>query len=216
MSRGKNLRPNAAGRPLVALVALIAMLALGGCRLPQMMADQPQHDPLEKSAVFPDGNSSRPIVEGTVPRDAGDPSSVLLTGKEGEAFVDTFPLALSPELMARGHERYDIYCSPCHGLAGYGDGMIVARGYRQPPSFHTDQLRSRPNGYLYDVITNGFASMPPYKAQIKPEDRWAIVAYVRALQVSQNASLADVPQDERAKLDGEPAAADEKAEGETH
>lgn len=215
MSRGKNVKPTARTLRLAG-VALFATLTLAGCRLPQMMANQPQHDPLEKSPVFADGNSSRPLVEGSVARDAGDPSSVLLTGMEGDAFVDTFPLPLTPELMARGRERFDIFCSPCHGLAGYGDGMIVARGYRKPPSFHSDQLRTRPNGYLYDVITNGFASMPAYRAQIKPEDRWAIVAYMRALQVSQNASLADVPEADRASLDGVPAAEAEQAQGETH
>lgn len=215
MSRGKALNSNARRALRLSGVALLATLALAGCRLPQIMANQPQHDPLEKSPLFADANSSRPIVEGTVPRDAGDPTSVLLTGKEGDAFVDSFPLPLTPELVARGRERYEIYCSPCHGLAGYGDGMIVARGYRMPPSFHTDQMRSRPNGYLFDVITNGFASMPSYRVQVKPEDRWAIVAYTRALQFSQNATIADIPEAERAKFDN-PGAAAEDAKGETH
>jgi mono/diheme cytochrome c family protein len=214
MSRGKTMTPNA--RLGVAGAALLVVLALGGCRLPQKMADAPQHDPLETSALFADGNSSRPLVEGTVPRGAMDPTDVLMSGREGDVFVDTFPLPLTPELMARGRERYDIFCLPCHGLAGYGDGMIVARGYRKPPSFHTDQLRSRQNGYLFDVISNGFGSMPAYRAQIRPEDRWAIVAYVRALQVSQNATVADVPEADRATLDADPAAAAGEAKGETH
>ena len=214
MSRGKTVKPNAWRGLRVAGVALLAVLALAGCRRPQMMAHQPLYDPLEASSVFSDGNSSRPFVAGTVPRGADDPSSVLMTGKEGDAFVDTFPMPLSPELMARGRERYDIFCSPCHGQAGYGDGMIVVRGFRQPPSFHTDQARSRQNGYLYDVITNGFASMPPYRAQIRTEDRWAIVAYMRALQASQNASIADVPEANRAGLGGDPVAS-EPVQGET-
>lgn len=216
MSRGENMRSNARPTLRLACVALLSLIALAGCRRPQMMANQPQYDPLEKSSAFADSAASRPLVEGTVQRGSLDPTDTLLTGKVGDAFVDDFPLPLTPELMARGHERFDIYCSPCHGLAGYGDGMIVARGYRKPPSFHTDQLRSRQNGYLFDVITNGFGSMPAYRAQVKPEDRWAIVAFLRALQVSQNASLADVAQADRAKLDGEPAAAKEHVEGETH
>jgi mono/diheme cytochrome c family protein len=211
MSRGKTMTPNA--RLRVAGVAVLALLALAGCRLPQKMAHQPQYDPLEKSSAFPDGASSRPLVEGTVHRGAPDPTSVLVSGREGDAFVDAFPLPLTPELMARGRERYDIFCAPCHGLGGYGDGMIVARGYRQPPSFHTAQVRSRQNGYLFDVIANGFASMPAYRVQIKPEDRWAIVAYVRALQVSQNGSIADVPEADRAALEASP---EQAASGETH
>ncbi len=215
MFRGKTMT-NTTRLLRFAGITLMAVLALTGCRRQQMMANQPQYDPLEKSSVFADGNSSRPMVEGTVPRGAMDPTNVLLTGKEGEEFITGFPVPLTPELIARGRERFEIYCSPCHGLAGYGDGMIVARGYRKPPSLHTDQLRSRANGYLFDVISNGFGAMPAYRAQIKPEDRWAIVAYERVLQLSQNATLEDVPEADRAKLDGEPAHSEEPGEGETH
>jgi mono/diheme cytochrome c family protein len=216
MSRGKTVSSDRTRLLRLVGVVLLSLLALMGCRRQQMMAHQPQYDPLEKSSAFADANSSRPVVEGTVAQGALDPTDVLLTGKVGDAFIDDFPLPLTPELMARGRERYNIYCSPCHGLAGYGDGMIVARGYRKPPSFHTDQLRSRSNGHLFDVITNGFGAMPAYRAQVRAEDRWAIVAYERALQVSQNASLADVPEADRATLDADPAAAAERTEGEAH
>ena len=180
---------------------LLAVLVTG-CRRPQMMADQPQYDPLEPSAFYADGMSSRPRIAGTVHRGAVKDGSLLYTGREGGEYSDTFPLQLTESVMKRGQERYDIYCSMCHGGVGLGDGMIVARGYRKPPSFHTDQLRARKNGYLFDVITNGFGAMPAYGTMIPVQDRWAIVAYLRALQLSQNATLADVPTEDRGKLDG--------------
>jgi mono/diheme cytochrome c family protein len=199
----------------------MASLALAGCRVPQMMADQPQFDPLEKSEFFPDGASSRPLVEGTVasPRVDGTlaqvgpgPDELFDSGREAGQFSDQFPLPLTPELMARGKERFEIYCTPCHGRVGEGNGMIVARGYKRPPSYHSDALRSRKNGYIFDVISNGFGVMPAYRTMIPAADRWAIVAYVRALQASQNATVADVPGADRASLDA-PAP---KAEGEKH
>ncbi len=208
---------------LLVSMAVAASLALAGCRVPQKMADQPQYDPLEKSAFFPDGASSRPLVEGTVPSPRAEgtlaqvgpgPNELFDAGREGGQFSDDFPLPLTPELMARGRDRFDIYCSMCHGRVGEGNGMIVARGYKRPPSFHSDALRSRKNGYIFDVISNGFGVMPAYRTMIPAADRWAIVAYVRALQVSQNATTADVPIADRASLDA-PAAAP-KAEGEKH
>lgn len=208
---------------MLAGVAVMASLALAGCRLPQKMADQPQFDPLEKSNFFPDGASSRPLVAGTVPSPrvegslaqiGSGPNELFDTGREAGQFSDNFPMPLTPELMARGRERYDIYCSMCHGRVGDGNGMIVARGYKKPPSFHSDLLRSRKNGYIFDVIGNGFGVMPAYRTMIPAADRWAIVAYVRALQASQNATIADVPSADRASLD-EPAKA-AKAEGEKH
>ncbi|MBI2214006.1 MAG: cytochrome c [Acidobacteria bacterium] len=208
---------------LLVSVAVAASLALGGCRVPQKMADQPQYDPLEKSAFFPDGASSRPLVEGTVPSPrvegtlaqvGGGPDELFDSGREAGQFSDKYPMPLTPELMARGRDRFDIYCSMCHGRVGDGDGMIVARGYKKPPSFHSDLLRSRKNGYIFDVISNGFGVMPAYRTMIPVADRWAIVAYVRALQVSQNATISDVPSADRSSLDA-PAAAP-RAEGEKH
>jgi len=223
MSPGKTKtdpRPRAA---LLVSVAVAASLALAGCRVPQKMADQPQFDPYEKTSFFPDESSARPLVEGTVPSPRVEgtlaqvgtgPNELFDTGREGGQFSDNFPLPLTPELMAHGKERFEIYCTPCHGRVGEGNGMIVARGYKHPPSYHSDALRSRKNGYIFDVITNGFGVMPAYRAQIPPADRWAIVAYVRALQLSQNATIADVPGADRASLDG-PAAAP-KVAGEKH
>jgi mono/diheme cytochrome c family protein len=120
-------------------------------------------------------------------------------GADGKA-LDTFPFPVTKDVMARGRERYNIYCAPCHDLTGAGRGMIVRRGYRQPPSYHIERLRQVANGYLYDVITSGFGAMPDYAAQINPHDRWAIVAYIRALQLSQNASINDVPDTDRTQL----------------
>ncbi|MGK2857295.1 MAG: c-type cytochrome [Thermoanaerobaculia bacterium] len=223
MYPGKTTTDSRSRATLLVGVALAASLALAGCRLPQKMAEQPQFDPLEKSAFFPDGASSRPLVDGTVasPRADGTlaqigigPNELFDSGREAGQFSDNFPLPLTPELMARGKERFEIYCTPCHGRVGDGNGMIAARGYKRPPSYHSDALRSRKNGYIFDVITNGFGVMPAYRFQVPPADRWAIVAYVRALQVSQNATIADVPSPERATLDA--AATAPKAEGEKH
>jgi len=125
----------------------------------------------------------------------------LYRGRVGEQFATTFPYESPMEIMKRGRARYDIFCSPCHGRVGRGDGMIVRRGYRKPSSFHEDRLREQPAGYFYDVITNGFGTMPDYAAQIAVKDRWAIVAYVKALQLSQNATTADVPAPHRRELE---------------
>lgn len=169
-------------------VALLAVLA-AGCR--QDMHDQPKYEPLEASTFFPDGQASRPIVEGTVARGQLREDEHLYTGKVGGQPAETFPFAITRPIVDRGQERYDIYCAPCHDRVGNGLGMIVRRGYRQPPSLHIDRLRQAPPGHLYDVIANGFGAMPDYRVQIRPEDRWAIVAYIRALQLSQHATESD-------------------------
>jgi mono/diheme cytochrome c family protein len=127
------------------------------------------------------------------------------TGKQAGAFVDALPLPVDLALVRSGRERYDIFCSPCHGRTGRGDGMVVRRGYRRPPSFHIERLRNERAGYFYDVIANGFGAMPDYAAQVTPRERWAIVAYLRALQLSQAATLADLPESERAKLEHGPS-----------
>ena len=153
------------------------------------MANQPRYDPLEPSDFFTDGMAARPRLAGTVAR--GE-----LTGNEPQRF----PAVITREMLDRGEERFNIYCAPCHGRTGDGNGMIPSRGYRRPPSFHTQAVRSRPPEHFFDVMTNGFGSMPSYKTMISPRDRWAIVAYVRALQLSQNATIADVPADKRGGL----------------
>jgi mono/diheme cytochrome c family protein len=165
------------------LSRLLILVFAAGCR--QDMHDQPKYEPLEASELFRDGQSARPLVDGTVARGQLRDDEHLYTGKVNGQPATTFPFAISHEIMDRGQERYDIYCAPCHDRAGTGLGMIVRRGYRQPESFHTDRLRQAAPGHFYDVITNGFGAMPDYRAQVRPEDRWAIAAYIRALQLSQ-------------------------------
>ncbi len=183
----------------IAVLCLSALLT--GCR--QDMHDQPKYTPLRPSDFFLDGRSARPLIEGTVARGHLNDDIAFYTGKgpDGKP-VDTFPFAVTAEVMQRGQQRFNVYCSPCHDRLGNGDGMIVRRGYRKPPSYHIDRLRQIPNGYIFDVITNGFGAMPDYAAQIPTADRWAIVAYVRALQYSQNASINDVPPEARGQLNG--------------
>ena len=168
------------------------------------MANQARYDPLEPSDFFGDGMSARPRVPGTVARGEITSDPFFDTGKINGADADGFPMPVTLELIDRGHERFDIYCQQCHGRVGDGNGMVPSRGYRRPPSFHTDILRKAPTGHFFDVMTNGFGAMPPYKIMIPPQDRWAIVAYIRALQLSQNATVADVPATERPKLDEVP------------
>jgi len=165
------------------------------------MHDQPRYEPYEGSEFFADGRSMRPRIAGTVARGQLREDTAYFAGKTGEAFVDRVPVPVDMELLQRGRERYGIYCTPCHGQLGRGDGTIVRRGYRQPETFHQSRLRVQPAGYFYDVITNGFGVMPDYAGQIAVRDRWAIVAYVWALQISQNATLADVPPERRSELD---------------
>jgi mono/diheme cytochrome c family protein len=193
---------------LKARALLLAVLAAGlaaGCR--QDMHDNPRLETYERSDVFADGLASRPLEEGTVARGQLRADDELETGKVGTAFAAAFPAPVTVEVLRRGQNRYQIYCTPCHGQLGKGDGMVVRRGLKQPPSFHEERLRQQAPGYVYDVITNGFGVMPDYRAQVPSvEDRWAIVAYVKALQLSQNATLADVPEAERVKLGGPGAA----------
>jgi hypothetical protein len=171
------------------------------------MYDQPRYKPLGKSDFFADHRQSRPLVEGTVARGMLREDGRFYTGKTGVALVTVFPLPVTRPLLDRGRQRYDIFCAPCHDRTGSGNGMVVQRGYRPPPSLHIDRLRQQAVGYFFDVITNGLGAMPDYAAQIPPEDRWAIVAYVRALQLSQDAAVGDVPPGDRVKLDFPTAAA---------
>jgi mono/diheme cytochrome c family protein len=171
---------------------------LTGCR--QDMHDQPKYIPLRQSAFFNDERSARPLVEGTVARGQLRDDELMFTGKVNGQDATVFPLAVDAQVMAHGQERFNIYCSPCHGRTGQGDGMVVLRGYRRPPSFHQDRLRDAPVGHFFDVMTNGFGAMPDYAAQIKVQDRWAIVAYIRALQLSEHATIADVPAADRSRL----------------
>ncbi len=166
--------------PFSLLCCLLAAASLVACR--QDMHDQPKYEPLEPAALFTDGQSARPPVEGTVARGQLNEDELFTTGKSGGALSNEFPYAVTREMVDRGQERYDIFCAPCHDRAGTGRGMVVRRGYRQPPSLHDQRLRDAPAGHLFDVITNGFGQMPDYRAQVPAADRWAIAAYVRALQ----------------------------------
>ena len=181
-----------------ALIVVFVALAGAGCR--QDMHDQPKYVPMRESTFFNDVRSARPIVEGTVARGQLQEDTMLYTGKVNGADTTVFPFPVDAAVMARGQERFNIFCAPCHGRTGQGDGMVVRRGYRRPPSIHQDRLRDAPAGHFFDVITNGFGAMPEYASEIKVEDRWAIVAYVRALQLSGRATLADVPPSERDKI----------------
>ncbi|HEX9149044.1 MAG TPA: cytochrome c [Thermoanaerobaculia bacterium] len=184
-------------------LGVTALAAAVGCR--QEMYDQPKYQPLQKSGFFADGRASRPLVEGTVARGmltsgtaAVPPGAAPMASTE---LVTTLPVPLTRELVARGHERFGIFCTPCHDRTGSGTGMVVRRGYRQPPSLHIDRLRDAPIGHFYDVMTRGLGAMPDYAQQIPPADRWAIAAYVKALQLSQRATVAELPVEDRARLE---------------
>ena len=177
----------------ISVVAALAFIAfLPGCRLD--MHVQPKQNPLSRSDFFADQRSERPPVEGTVARGQLHDDTYFYTGRAGSGPGDYMPFPVTKEVLERGRERYNIYCAPCHSRVGDGNGFIPARGFpRKPPSFHIERLQKAPLGYFYDVITNGFGIMPDYASQIPPQDRWKIVAYIRALQLSQNATRADVP-----------------------
>ncbi|MGA7380558.1 MAG: cytochrome c [Terriglobales bacterium] len=172
-------------------LGLLAVLALAGCR--QDMHDQPRFKPLARSDFYADLRSARAPVEGTVARGQLHEDTYFYTGKMGDAPGDYMPFAVNEEVLARGRERFNIYCSPCHSQLGDGNGVIVQRGFRHPPSYHTERLRKAPLGYFFDVMTNGVGAMPEYASQIPARDRWHIVAYIRALQLSQNAAASDIP-----------------------
>lgn len=179
--------------------ALALVLCCAGCH--RDMRDQPRYEALEASSFFANGMASRPLVEGTIARGHLNEDEVFYTGKEDGQLVLEVPLEINRELLERGEQRFNIYCSVCHDRTGGGDGMIVQRGFRKPPSLHLERLRNAPAGHFYDVMTHGFGAMPSFRIQVPPQDRWAIAAYIRVLQMSQQASLDDVPPEERAKLE---------------
>jgi mono/diheme cytochrome c family protein len=175
------------------ITALAGVIALtSACRID--MHVQPRQNPLSRSDFFADQRSARPIVDGTVARGQLHEDTYFYTGKIGPNPGDVMPFPVTKEVLERGRERYNIYCAPCHSRVGDGNGFIPSRGFsRMPPSYHTPRLQKAPLGYFFDVMTNGFGIMPDYASQVSPEDRWKIVAYIRALQLSQNATTADVP-----------------------
>ena len=176
-----------------------ATVALAGCR--QDMHDTPRYEVYEANPSFADGRASRNLPVGTVARGQLRDDDHLFTGKIDGFPAQTYPFAIGAAEMQRGRERFNIYCTPCHGLLGDGKGMVVERGLRQAASYHQERLQRAQPGYFFDVITNGFGAMQGYAEQIPPRDRWMIAAYIRALQLSQNASIDDVPAADRARLD---------------
>lgn len=198
-----NTRLPAAYSRRVARWALVVGLALvAGCV--QEMSDQPRYEPLEKSDFFPDGRASRPFVAGTIARGQLQLDDHLYRGLVAGQPAQTFPFEITPAVLARGQERYKVFCTPCHDQLGTGNGMIVRRGYHKADSFHTAESLQRPVGRYFDVITNGHRLMPDYASQIRVRDRWAIIAYIRALQYSQSVPIDEVPREERERLEGLP------------
>ena len=186
-----------ASRTLGLVAASALALGLAACNpIRQDMANQPKNRPLSPSDFFADGRSERPLLENTVAH-GSIVDDQLVVAKDSNAF----PLPVNEELLVRGKQRYGIFCTPCHGLQGDGNGMAAVRGMKHPPSYHDDRLRKSPNGYFFDVVTNGFGGMLGYSAQIPVRDRWAIVAYVRALQLSRNAKVSDLPAELKQKLE---------------
>lgn len=185
------------GIPRTSTLGLAILVALtSACRLDMQV--QPRQNPLSRSDFYPDQRSARAPVEGTVARGQLHEDTYFYTGKIGSNPGDVMPFPVTKEVMERGRERYDIFCAPCHSRVGDGNGFVPSRGFaRRPPSYHIPRLQKAPLGYFYDVITNGFGIMPDYASQIPPQDRWDIVAYIRALQLSQNATTADVPEGQK-------------------
>ena len=178
---------------------VLSVAALAACR--QDMHDQPKYIPLRPTTFFQDGRSARPIIEGTVARGHLNEDVAYYTGRDASGkLVTEFPFPVTKEVLLRGQERFNVYCTPCHDQTGSGDGMVTQRGFRHPPSYHIDRLRQAPVGHFYDVITNGLGAMQDYASQVQPADRWAIAAYIRALQLSQGATINDVPADARGQL----------------
>ena len=180
------------------MCSVAAVVALAGCR--QDMHTQPRYDPLDPTPFFDDGRSERPVVEGTVARGHLRSDELLYAGKVGGVLADQFPFAITRQDLERGRERYNIYCSPCHDYTGGGRGMIVQRGFPAPPSYHIERLRQAPVGHFFDAMTKGYGTMYSYADRVSVEDRWRIAAYIRALQLSRQASLNDLPPEIRERL----------------
>ena len=182
-----------------ALLLLTAVCC--GCRMDMQV--QPKYVPYDDSTFFSDGRSERPVVPGTVARGHLQTDELLYQGKLNGELANVFPFPIARADLERGRERFNIYCSPCHDFTGSGRGMVVLRGFPAPPSFHIDRLRQAPAGHFFDVITNGFGAMYSYATRVPVQDRWRIVAYIRALQLSQAAALRDVPESDREQLERE-------------
>ena len=176
----------------------LSLVALTACR--DDMHNQPRYKPLAASVFFADGRSARPEVEGTIARGQLRIDEARYTGKIAGEDIDQFPIPIAKADIERGQARFNIYCTPCHGRLGDGNGLVVMRGFRQPPSYYSQRLINAPVGHYYDVISNGFGSMASYASRVTSDDRWRIIAYIRALQLSESAKLTDVPQEQRQNL----------------
>ncbi|HUR45358.1 MAG TPA: cytochrome c [Candidatus Saccharimonadales bacterium] len=186
--------------PMLAALTLLAIL-LAGCS--GNMTNDSRLKPLEGSKFFANGSSARPLPAHVIPRGELREDQALYEGKNGTNLVNSFPFSITLAVLERGQERFDVYCAVCHGRDGGGNGMIVQRGFPPPPSFHIDRLQQAPVGHLFDVITHGYGIMYPYASRVEVEDRWAIAAYIRALQYSHQVQLRDLPAAERAKLENQ-------------
>jgi len=187
---------------ILLLSAALSCLALTACR--DDMHNQPRYKPLAASEFFADHRSARQPVEGTVARGHLRIDEARYTGKISGEDIDQFPIPIAKADIERGQSRFNVYCTPCHGRLGDGNGMVVLRGFRQPPSYYSDKLMRAPVGHFFDVMTNGFGAMPSYASRVEPDDRWRVAAYIRALQLSESAKLSDVPADQRQTLPVEP------------
>ncbi len=192
--------PSPMPHSLLVVVGFIALALYAGCH--SDMYDQPRGKPLGANGYFLNGQEARPLVDGTVPHSDTLEDELLLTGRVKGQISNTFPFRVTKEVLERGHERFNIYCSPCHGYRGDGKGMIVRRGFPQPPSFQSDSMRAKPVGHYVDVMTNGLGKMFPYADRVSPHDRWAIAAYIRSLQLSQNTAVRDLTEVQRRPLTG--------------
>jgi len=217
---GVKKSPRMRGHRSAQMIAAAVLLAgiLAGCRMD--MHIQPKYVPEEPTGFFADGRSERPVVPGTVARGHLRLDELLYTGKENGVPSNRFPFPITRADLERGRERFNIYCTPCHDYNGNGDGMVVQRGLSHPPSYNVQRLRDEPVGHFVDVMTNGFGAMYSYATRVSPADRWRIAAYIRALQLSQHATIQDVPPDEREKLGAgaasaasQPAASGEESTG---
>lgn len=189
-------------------VGALAVLAFGAAACRQDMHDQPKLKPYRSSQFFANGSGMRPLPANTVAKGSLREDTHFFTGRLADGSMATeLPMPMTKKLLKRGQDRFTIYCTPCHGQVGDGRGMVVRRGYKQPTSYHDERLRQVPIGYFFDVMTNGFAVMPSYAAQLPPEDRWAIAAYIRALQYSQHVDVTSLTAEQRAALDAPPAPA---------
>lgn len=181
------------------VLVVACLLMFSACA--QQMAEQPHIRPLEPSSVFPNQQSARPLVAGTVPTGYTRTNRLLESSMNFDPNADELPFPLTGDVLQRGRERYNIYCSACHGLTGEGNGMVVQRGFSRPPSYFDPRLRQVPLGHFYDVIKNGYGAMASYAVQVEPQDRWAVAAYIRTLQASRSVPVADVPLEKRAELE---------------